>query len=92
MSGQNDKSHSYTILQGVDFMNVIVQHLVRNHLYLSLFAQKYLRKCKDTFFISQKKYLHIYEDSFGAKILIDDCDHKVQIKNQKTEKLRFLLP
>ena len=34
---------------------------------------KYLRKCKDTYFILQNKYLHIYEDSFGVKILRDDC-------------------
>ena len=32
----------------------------------------YLRKCKDTYFILQNKYLRIYEDSFGAKILRDD--------------------
>ena len=32
----------------------------------------YLRKCKNTYFILQNKYLHIYEDSFGAKMLIDD--------------------
>ena len=33
----------------------------------------YLRKCKNTYFILQNKYLHIYEDSFGAKIPRDDC-------------------
>ena len=41
-----------------------------------IFAQKYLRKCKDTYFILQNKYIRIYEDSFGgfgAKILRDDC-------------------
>ena len=39
---------------------------------LTIFAQKYLRKCKDTYFIwRNKKYLHIYEDSFGAKIIRD---------------------
>ena len=31
----------------------------------------YLLKCEDTYLILQNKYLHIYEDSFGAKILID---------------------
>ena len=40
---------------------------------LSILAQKYFRKCEDTYFIFQNKYLCIYEDSFGAKILIDDC-------------------
>ena len=44
---------------------------------LSIFAQKYLRKCKDTYFILQNKYyIRIYEDSFGgfgAKILRDIC-------------------
>ena len=40
---------------------------------LSVFAQKYLHKCKDTYFILQNKNLCIYEDSFGAKILRDDC-------------------
>ena len=36
---------------------------------LSIFAQKYLRKCKDTtYFILQNKHLPIHEDSFGAKI------------------------
>ena len=39
----------------------------------SIFTQKYLRKCKDTYFILQNMYLSIYEDSFGAKILRDDC-------------------
>ena len=40
---------------------------------LSIFAQKYLHKCEDTYFILQNKYIHIYEDSFRAKILRDDC-------------------
>ena len=38
-----------------------------------LFAQKYLHKCKDTYFILQNKCLRIDEDSFGAKTLRDDC-------------------
>ena len=40
---------------------------------LSIFTQNYLRKCKDIYFMLQNKYLFIYEDSFGAKILKDDC-------------------
>ena len=36
---------------------------------LSIFAQKYLHKCEDTNFILQNKYLDVYKDSFGAKIL-----------------------
>ena len=44
---------------------------VRNH--LCIFAEKYLRRCEDTYFITlQNKYLCIYKDSFGAKILRDD--------------------
>ena len=46
----------------------------------------YLHKCEDTYFILQNKYLRIYEDSFRAKILRDNCalrcidyqvDHKI---------------
>ena len=33
---------------------------------------KYLRKCEDTYNILQNKYLCIYEDTFGAKVLRDD--------------------
>ena len=36
---------------------------------LCVFAQKYLPKCKDTYFILQNKYLRIYADSLGAKVL-----------------------
>ena len=39
----------------------------------SIFAQKYLHKCKDTYFILQNKYIRIYEDNFGAKMKRDDC-------------------
>ena len=35
---------------------------------LSIFAQKYLCICKDTYFILQNKYLCIYKDSLGAKM------------------------
>ena len=53
--------------------------LVCNHLY------KYLHKCEDTCFILQKKYyLCIYKDSFGAKILWDDCAHLEMGKNYFT--------
>ena len=45
--------------------------------YLSIFNQNYLRKCNDTYFIMQNKYLHIYEDSFGTKILRDDYAHSI---------------
>ena len=41
---------------------------------LSIFAQKYFCKCKDTYFILKNKSLCIYEDSFGAKVLTDDCN------------------
>ena len=46
---------------------------------LSFFAQKYLRKSEDTWFIIQNKYLCIYEDSFGAKIVREDCAPKSSI-------------
>ena len=39
---------------------------------LSIFPQKYLPKCEEPYFILQNKYLHIYEDRFGATILRDD--------------------
>ena len=38
---------------------------------LSIFAQKYLCKWRDNYFIIQKKYLCIWKDSFGAKINSD---------------------
>ena len=40
---------------------------------LNIFAQKYLDKCEDTYFILHNKYLRIYKDSFGSKIFWDDC-------------------
>ena len=40
-----------------------------------LWVRNHLRKCEDTYFILQNKYLCIYQDSFGAKILTDDCAH-----------------
>ena len=46
---------------------------------------KYLRKCEDTYSISQKKYLHIYEDSFGAKMLTDDCTLAMMDVNMMVE-------
>ena len=30
---------------------------------------------KDTYFILQNKYLRVYEDTFGTKILRDDCTY-----------------
>ena len=45
----------------------------RKSMGLCIFAQKYLHKFEDTYFILQNMYLHIYEDSFEAKILRDDC-------------------
>ena len=45
---------------------------LRNHLLSSL-TSTYLHKCEDTYFILQNNFLCIYKDSFGAKILSDDC-------------------
>ena len=45
---------------------------------LSIFAQNYLCKCKDTYFILQSNYLRIYKVSFEAKILFrDDCPRRM---------------
>ena len=46
-----------------------IRRLFNTQSSLNIFTQKYLHKCKDTYFILQNKYLHIYEDSFGAKLL-----------------------
>ena len=47
---------------------------------LSIFAQKYLCKFEDTtYFILQNKYLHICEDSFGGKMLRDDCTPNITL-------------
>ena len=40
---------------------------------LSILTQRYLRKCEDTYSILQNKYICNYEDSFGVKILREDC-------------------
>ena len=56
---------------------------------LSIFVQKDLRKCKDTYFVVQNKYLHIYKDSFGAKIFRDDwaltinCNDKMHMESER---------
>ena len=56
----------------------IVQHeYISAQSSQSIFAQEYLRECEDTYFILQNKYLHIYKQSFGAKILRDDCTLKL---------------
>ena len=49
------------------------QFIVSAQSSLSNFTQKYLHKCKDTYFILQNMYLCIYDNSFGAKTLGDDC-------------------
>ena len=67
---------------------------MRNHL-LSIFAQKYICKCKDTYYILQNKYLSIYEDSFGTKIFRYDCALKyilIRFTQQITPHFEFLLP
>ena len=40
---------------------------------ISFFTQKYLRESEDNNFILQNKYIRIYDDSFGAKVVKDDC-------------------
>ena len=39
----------------------------------SFFAQRFLRKFEDNYFILQNKYLCFYKDSSGLKIHKDDC-------------------
>ena len=56
---------------------------------LSIYAEMYLRKCKYTYFILQNKYLCIYEDSFGVKILRDDCVHRKQKAGTHFQKIIF---
>ena len=48
---------------------------------LSIFAQKYFCKCEETYFILQNKYLCIYKDSLGAKILRDNCGLSITINS-----------
>ena len=47
----------------------------------SIFAQKYLRKWYGTYYfiLENNKYLCIYEASFGAKIVREDCAPKSSI-------------
>ena len=45
----------------------------RSQIAQSSLSSKYLRKCKYAYSILQNQYLWIYEDSFWAKILRDDC-------------------
>ena len=52
------------------WQGILLQFIVQPS--LSIFARKYFHKCEDTYFILQNKYLCIYKDSFGAKILRDD--------------------
>ena len=54
-------------------MKSLFQEVVPVYVPNHIFAQMCLPKCKDTYFILLNKYLRIYEDSFGAKILRDDC-------------------
>ena len=58
---------------------------------LIIFAQKYIGKCEDTYFILQNKFLCIYKDSLGAKILRDDCTHS-WIMNLKALKILLKHP
>ena len=63
---------------GGDHIGVRCFKEIGQNLLLSIFAQEYLCKCENTYFILQKKYLCIYEDSFGMKILRDDCVNQLQ--------------
>ena len=58
-------------------INSIINVKCRAQSSLSIFAQNYMHKCEDTYYILQNKPLVcIYEDSFGAKILRDNCTHR----------------
>ena len=57
---------------------------------LSIFSQKYLLKCEDTYLILQNKYLHIYEDTFRTKILRDDCTQRIVLNMAEHQFIEFL--
>ena len=57
----------------MDWINLELNSPLSVQSSLSIFAQKYLRKCEDTYFILQIKHLRIYEDAFAAKIHRNDC-------------------
>ena len=67
--------HSKRCLKMQHFLDGIA--LLSAQSSLSIFAQKYFCKWKDTYFILQNKYLGINKDSFGAKILRYDCTLRV---------------
>ena len=53
-------------------MSSAFSSLMRKKIGLNGVLQDYLHKCEDNYFILQNKYLRIYEDSFGVKILRDN--------------------
>ena len=61
-------------LQIVDFFGGSRPFIIIRFDSLKKYTSKYLRvnTNKDTYLIFQKKYLRVYENSFGAKILRDD--------------------
>ena len=54
---------------------------------VSIFAQKYLCQCHDTYFIFQNKYLSIYEDSFWSKEMIFEKHEFVLFKSENEKKI-----
>ena len=68
------KGHAYLILFFI--LGQIINSTTQKYHFktsICIFAQKHLRKYQDTYCILQNKDLQISGDSFGAKILRDDC-------------------
>ena len=58
------------------WQGILLQFIVQSS--LSIFAQKYFRKCEDTYFVLQNKYICIYKDSLGAR---DNCGLSITINS-----------
>ena len=65
----DDYSYNSPSKQVYPRLPLSVQSSISKHV-----AQKYLCKCIDTYL--KNKYFHNYDDSFGVRILGDDCTLK----------------
>ena len=91
------KSHYYHAIQSALKYYISCTYETRRGIFcsilsaqssLSIFAQKYLCKCEDTYFILQNKYLCIHKDSFGVKILKDDFPLNIFFSNELLDSKR----
>ena len=68
---KNFMRQKLTKIGSLELKKKLCSHLTMELVYyilqlsLSIFTQKYLLNCKDTYFILQNKFLRIYEDIFG---------------------------